>query len=124
MGNLMPDLVGTAHVGLLAAADPIAAQPQLVQNPYSMLATQMPAPMEMPMAASAPKGKQVMDNPANWPKEASPELFVFYLPQEVKDEELNAMYAPFGKISRANVVGKKDGSGEHKGFGFVTFENT
>lgn len=67
------------------------------------------------------KPKPALQNPENWPKEASNELFIFYIPQDMRDPELHEMFVPFGPLKRANVVTKK-GTEEHKGFGFVTFE--
>ncbi len=45
-------------------------------------------------------------------------LFVGGLPYSVTDDELNALFAPFGEVVSAKVIIDRD-SGRSKGFGFV-----
>ena len=48
-------------------------------------------------------------------------LFVGGLPYSVTSQQLNDMFAAFGKITSANVITDKF-TGNSKGFGFVEFE--
>ncbi|VEL22766.1 unnamed protein product [Protopolystoma xenopodis] len=49
-------------------------------------------------------------------------IFVGGLPKEVTNDELNAYFSHFGKVSEAQVVIKKD-TNVPRGFAFVTFED-
>ncbi|HEX8923268.1 MAG TPA: RNA-binding protein [Patescibacteria group bacterium] len=48
-------------------------------------------------------------------------LFVGNLPYTMTDDQLGAIFAPFGKVVSANIV-KDKFSQRSKGFGFVEFE--
>jgi len=49
-------------------------------------------------------------------------LFVGGLPYSVTSQQLNDLFAPFGKVNSANVISDKF-TGNSKGFGFVEFED-
>jgi len=55
-------------------------------------------------------------------KKMAKKLFVGNLSYNMTDEQLNEIFAPFGKIVSANIVFDKF-SHRSKGFGFVEFEN-
>ena len=50
------------------------------------------------------------------------DLFIFHLPNEYGDEELEKLFLPFGKIVSSSVFMDND-NGRSKGFGFVSFDN-
>jgi len=54
-------------------------------------------------------------------KKMAKKLFVGNLSYNMTDEQLNEIFAPFGKIVSANIVFDKF-SHRSKGFGFVEFE--
>lgn len=49
-------------------------------------------------------------------------LFVTNISRSVNEEELNALFAQFGKVSSVKIMGDKY-TGESKGFGFVEMTN-
>ena len=48
-------------------------------------------------------------------------LFIYYLTQEVDEAKLSAAFSAYGALESVKIPLKTDGTGEHKGFGFVTF---
>ncbi|HPD44944.1 MAG TPA: RNA-binding protein [Candidatus Woesebacteria bacterium] len=48
-------------------------------------------------------------------------LFVGNLSYQMTDDQLKAIFAPYGSVTSANIV-KDKFSGRSKGFGFVEFE--
>jgi len=127
-GGFEMPLVGMGDMGLTGQFDPSLMQygatlPYTAAFPQYM---QPPPQFSLQSSGTASGGsKRALDDPKNQPDKPTNELFVFYVPQEMGDAELQAMfegYAVNGKIKRAQVAQKKDGTGQHKGFGFVTFE--
>ena len=53
----------------------------------------------------------------------SNELFIFYIPPDWDDQDLNAHFQEFGNIMSAKVVIDKD-TNKSKGFAFVTYEDS
>ncbi|ORX34708.1 eukaryotic translation initiation factor 3 subunit G-domain-containing protein [Kockovaella imperatae] len=51
-----------------------------------------------------------------------PTLRITSLSTDAEDEDLRELFAPFGKVARANVVRDRE-TRESKGFGFVSFES-
>jgi len=49
-------------------------------------------------------------------------LFVFHLPDDWADEDLNEYFAPHGSVVSAKVM-KELGTGRSRGFGFVSYED-
>jgi CUG-BP- and ETR3-like factor len=49
-------------------------------------------------------------------------LFIFHLPNEWADEDLEQNFAPFGEVVSARIMTDKE-SGRSRGFGFVSYDN-
>eukprot|EP01106_Pelomyxa_sp_JSP_P011109 TRINITY_DN291_c0_g2_i1.p1 TRINITY_DN291_c0_g2~~TRINITY_DN291_c0_g2_i1.p1 ORF type:complete len:345 (+),score=58.90 TRINITY_DN291_c0_g2_i1:94-1128(+) len=62
-------------------------------------------------------------NPPSGPVPKPLNLFVKNLSDEIDDEALRAMFAPFGELGSVKVMRHSDPSKVSKGFGFVQFKN-
>ena len=51
-----------------------------------------------------------------------PTLRITSLSEDAEDDDLRALFEPFGRVARANVVRDRE-TRESKGFGFVSFES-
>ena len=51
-----------------------------------------------------------------------PTLRITSLSVDAEDEDLHALFSPFGRVVRANVVRDRE-TRESKGFGFVSYES-
>ena len=51
-------------------------------------------------------------------------LFVKCIPRKYKNEDLRALFVPFGEIVSAVVIKEREDAPENKGFGFVCFKTT
>ena len=51
-------------------------------------------------------------------------LFVKCIPKKYKNEDLRALFTPFGEIISAVVIKEREDAPENKGFGFVCFKTT
>lgn len=51
-----------------------------------------------------------------------PTLRITSLSEDAEDDDLRALFEPFGRVARANVVRDRE-TRESKGFGFVSFDS-
>lgn len=104
-----------------AAADPYGLAPQLAPPFDAGMGYGFMPPQHQQPTRPYTGGKKVEDYDERQNRPPHRALFIFYVTQEVTEQMLLEAFAPFGEVLEATIPKKNDGSGEHRGFAYVTY---
>eukprot|EP00808_Paulinella_micropora_P020308 g7542.t1 len=121
----------------VAYIHPSLLDPYVMGTGYSPYAALQPgAPQHLQRAAAGGLGPQpglhgggsyvMMGGSNSWRSPSTgpaQTLFVYHVPQDITEEILINLFAPFGTITRANVI-KDRLTNQPKGYAFVTYQHT